>query len=233
MLCDRRLQGLPRTSTPSLANEYPSAGREDRIEVEQSNQEERVTDLPEPLTPSDCDLRRFESVPLEIIHPNLTQLAGECNDTVYRSVMALILWSWHLKPAGSFENHPRLSRVANVTQQWWTRNKEKVLQYFVLCSDGRWYHPGIAKWVARNGNRKNEIVRELGVSASEWQRIRLAVFQRDSFTCQYCGANDKALDCDHVVPLSRGGITHKSNLVTACFPCNRSKGDKLIEEWVA
>jgi 5-methylcytosine-specific restriction endonuclease McrA len=192
-----------------------------------------VNELPDPLTPVDSDLRRFDALPLEIIHPNLTMLAGESNDTVYRAAMALTIWSWQLKPAGSFENHPNLFRAANVSRQWWARNKQSVLGYFVLCNDGRWYHPGIARWVARNGSRRNEVSRDLGVSGPEWQRMRLAVFQRDNFTCQYCGATDKALDCDHVVPLSRGGITHEHNLVTACFPCNRSKGDKLIEEWAA
>lgn len=170
---------------------------------------------------------------MELIHPNALPLAAETSDSVYRAVVSLMVWSWGSKPAGSFPNHERAYRIAGMSQGWWTRNKSRVFEYFVLCNDGRWYHPGIAMWVSQSGGRKNEISRDLGVSTSEWQRMRLAVFQRDNFTCQYCGAVDKALDCDHVVPLSRGGITHEHNLVTACFPCNRSKGSKLIEEWAA
>lgn len=67
---------------------------------------------------------------------------------------------------------------------------------------------------------------------SEWAVIRLAVFQRDDFKCQYCGASGVPLDCDHVVPLSRGGTNEKSNLKTACKPCNQSKGDKFLEDWM-
>jgi len=30
---------------------------------------------------------------------------------------------------------------------------------------------------------------------------------------------------DHVIPLSRGGSDHPSNMVVACRPCNLKKGD--------
>jgi 5-methylcytosine-specific restriction endonuclease McrA len=41
-----------------------------------------------------------------------------------------------------------------------------------------------------------------------------------------------ALECDHVIPVSRGGKNHIENLATACFKCNRSKNDNLLSEWV-
>lgn len=58
------------------------------------------------------------------------------------------------------------------------------------------------------------------------------IFKRDSYTCVYCGfaGDDKELTLDHVVPRSRGGDNTSYNLVTACFPCNNKKGDKLPEE---
>lgn len=66
---------------------------------------------------------------------------------------------------------------------------------------------------------------------SVWATIRAAIFARDDFTCQYCGERGGRLECDHIVPVSRGGEDHESNLATACRPCNRSKRDKLLEEW--
>ena len=39
--------------------------------------------------------------------------------------------------------------------------------------------------------------------ASEWSRIRRAVFERDDYTCQYCGERGGRLECDHVVPVAR------------------------------
>lgn len=35
---------------------------------------------------------------------------------------------------------------------------------------------------------------------------------------------------DHVVPLSRGGLTDMDNLVTSCSGCNYSKGDLTLEQ---
>jgi 5-methylcytosine-specific restriction endonuclease McrA len=72
---------------------------------------------------------------------------------------------------------------------------------------------------------------QLDVSASEWLRLRVSVFERDCYICVYCGDNEKELDCDHVMPRSRGGLSVMANLVAACFTCNRSKGSKTLEEW--
>ena len=53
---------------------------------------------------------------------------------------------------------------------------------------------------------------------------RRAVFARDSWTCQYCGARSN-LTVDHVIPRSKGGESSWENIVASCAPCNRRKGD--------
>lgn len=68
---------------------------------------------------------------------------------------------------------------------------------------------------------------------SEWERLRLTVFERDSYTCQYCGHREGELECDHVEPISQGGTNELGNLVTACRTCNRSKRDKQLDQWRA
>lgn len=62
--------------------------------------------------------------------------------------------------------------------------------------------------------------------------LRFEVFKRDKFTCQYCGrkAPDIVLEVDHIIPVSKGGKTIVSNLITACFDCNRGKKDKTIDD---
>jgi len=55
---------------------------------------------------------------------------------------------------------------------------------------------------------------------------------RDKYTCQSCGlsTNDEKnllLEIDHIIPLSKGGITSEVNLQTLCWKCNRSKGAKV------
>lgn len=58
------------------------------------------------------------------------------------------------------------------------------------------------------------------------KRLRMEVFKRDKFTCQYCGATPPAvvLQIDHVTPVSKGGTNDEVNLVTACEACNLGKG---------
>ena len=84
------------------------------------------------------------------------------------------------------------------------------------------------------------------------ESVRLAVFQRDDFTCRYCGFRSTQIrvpmDCprwmsrarwrallhvDHVIPRSRGGTDDLENLVTACSACNLAKYDRTPSEWQA
>ena len=55
---------------------------------------------------------------------------------------------------------------------------------------------------------------------------RRAVFARDGWECQYCGART-SLTVDHVIPRSKGGTSGWDNIVASCAPCNRRKGDRL------
>src|SRR5512141_1816722 len=61
---------------------------------------------------------------------------------------------------------------------------------------------------------------------------RRTVLARDLYTCQYCGGQPSKheLTVDHVIPRSRGGTTVWENVVAACAPCNRRKGDRLPDE---
>ena len=63
------------------------------------------------------------------------------------------------------------------------------------------------------------------VMPANWYQIRWAVLERDGFACQYCGqfAPVVRLEVDHVVAFADGGTDELSNLVTACYACNRGK----------
>lgn len=60
--------------------------------------------------------------------------------------------------------------------------------------------------------------------------IRFEVFNRDNFTCRYCGRSspEVQLHVDHVHPVVLGGTNELSNLVTACKDCNLGKSDRTI-----
>lgn len=63
--------------------------------------------------------------------------------------------------------------------------------------------------------------------------LRKQILARDGYVCQYCGASlqkepNLLLEVDHIIPVSKGGITTVDNLQTLCWRCNRKKGSKII-----
>jgi len=58
------------------------------------------------------------------------------------------------------------------------------------------------------------------------------LFRRDRFTCAYCAETfaERDLQCEHIVPESRGGLWSWMNLVTACGGCNGRKADRTPDE---
>lgn len=61
---------------------------------------------------------------------------------------------------------------------------------------------------------------------------RRAILARDGHTCQYCRRPGRGtqMTVDHVVPRSLGGTATWDNLVAACAPCNRRKGNRRPED---
>lgn len=58
------------------------------------------------------------------------------------------------------------------------------------------------------------------------------LFNRDGWTCQYCGINLdwQTITIDHVIPRSRGGLTTWKNCVASCKKCNWKKGSRTLFE---
>jgi hypothetical protein len=79
---------------------------------------------------------------------------------------------------------------------------------------------------------KNSIAGQRALMTSA---LREKIKKRDKYTCQKCGLSTKdepnlLLEIDHIIPVSKGGITSEDNLQTLCWKCNRRKGNKIIEE---
>lgn len=64
------------------------------------------------------------------------------------------------------------------------------------------------------------------------KNLRFEVFKRDSFKCQYCGAEapDVLLVIDHINPVSKGGDNDLTNLITAFKDCNCGKTNRTLDD---
>lgn len=62
-------------------------------------------------------------------------------------------------------------------------------------------------------------------------KLRGSIKARDNHTCRYCAVSLKdephlLLEVDHIVPVSKGGLSLPENLQTLCWRCNRSKSNR-------
>lgn len=72
-----------------------------------------------------------------------------------------------------------------------------------------------------------------GQRALMTSKLRQRIKERDGFACRKCGVSIEKeptllLEIDHIIPVSKGGLTTEDNLQTLCWRCNRSKGAKVI-----
>lgn len=65
------------------------------------------------------------------------------------------------------------------------------------------------------------------------QAVRLEVYERDNYTCQYCGGkfSPELLSIDHLIPVSLGGQNEITNYVTCCRSCNSRKRNIPLEQF--
>lgn len=114
---------------------------------------------------------------------------------------------------------------------------EDAIKYMVLEKAAvlDWYD----NWVVHSENWSTNVPAVMMLKEYEKRKtyIRFSkynVFLRDSYLCQYCETlvNKHNATLDHVLPVSYGGKTNFENTVTACGPCNSSKGNnkRIIPE---
>ncbi len=71
-----------------------------------------------------------------------------------------------------------------------------------------------------------------GQRALMTSNLREKIKDRDNYTCCNCNLSIKdeenlLLEIDHIIPVSKGGLTSENNLQTLCWRCNRTKGAKI------
>lgn len=101
--------------------------------------------MTEPLTPPDCDLRGLPFMPLDVVRLLDSDLFALSTGDEFKAAIALWAKSWTQLPAASLPDVDRILSHLSGTGRSWKKLKSMALRGFVLCSDGRWYHPVVAE----------------------------------------------------------------------------------------
>lgn len=109
-----------------------------------------MTDLPEPLTPADCDLRGYDFMPLfgHRLFSSSLYLEGTADE--FRAAVRLWWSAWNQVPAGSLPpSDQALATLADYGRdlKGWAKVRDMAMRGFVPCSDGRLYHPMLCEEV--------------------------------------------------------------------------------------
>jgi hypothetical protein len=97
-----------------------------------------------PPVPKDIDLRGFPYMPLHIVKLLNSDSWLRASGSEAKAMMTLWARSWHQVPAGSLPNDDQILRaLAGVPD--WDDVKKTSLRGFILCDDGRLYHPIICE----------------------------------------------------------------------------------------
>lgn len=63
------------------------------------------------------------------------------------------------------------------------------------------------------------------------KKARARIIARNGPNCHWCQAmlTLETSTLDHVIPISRGGLNNPNNMVLACEPCNKGRGNAMPE----
>ena len=88
-------------------------------------------------------------------------------------------------------------------------------------------HPEVLR-AKNNAYRARAREAEGRFTSAEWRDL----VERHRHQCAYCGVV-APLEVDHRIPLKRGGSNWIANILPACGPCNRKKGQLTEDEFRA
>jgi 5-methylcytosine-specific restriction endonuclease McrA len=96
----------------------------------------------------------------------------------------------------------------------------------------RWRKTNYETWAPQHRAAiRNRRARLKGVGGTHTSSDIARLFKRQDGRCVYCNARLERYEVDHIIPVSRGGSNWPSNLQLLCMRCNRSKQNKLPEEF--
>lgn len=131
-----------------------------------------------PLTPPDCVIGSEIPLPIDVSYWRDSKLAIAGSADAFRASLLLSFASWTQVPCGSVPNDDvllaALSGLGRTKRSMthWHRIKEAVLAEWVLCDDGRFYHPKICEQAIQVWQRMEKERRQRERSAQRTYKSR-------------------------------------------------------------
>jgi len=148
--------------------------------------------MSEPLVPADVDLRNFPFMPLDVLRLRDSDLASAPSAEVFRCSVLSWCVAWHQLPAASLPDDDvalaRLLGFGRDVKGWIKVRANGGLRGWILCDDGRLYHPVVAEkareaWLSKLAQRaRTEAARKAREEARQRQSQALSQTAQTSVT---------------------------------------------------
>jgi 5-methylcytosine-specific restriction endonuclease McrA len=116
-------------------------------------------------------------------------------------------------------------RVASLKRGYYERNRQEVISRSKKWAEENTEKVKVAKVNNRRRRRAAKNASKGHFTVEEFDALCAAY----GYACLSCGATDRVLEADHVVPLTKGGSDEISNIQPLCGECNRRKSTALID----
>jgi hypothetical protein len=128
--------------------------------------------LPAPLVPADCDLRGMPFMPVDIIRLLDSDLFAISTGDEFKAAFSLWGRSWMQSPGGSLPGDERVLAHLSGDRANWPAVREVAMRGWLLCSDGRYYHPVVAEKAVEAWARRGDWRERVGNKHERQQRWR-------------------------------------------------------------
>ena len=117
---------------------------------------------------------------------------------------------------------------ANTRLRRWLAANQKQREQYVR----KWLKtPQGKEYIARRNFHRRAVVERTPASKLLTSVQWIELLREHDYACHYCGVCESdvvKLTRDHIIPVTKGGLHTKDNIVPACQPCNARKGTKII-----
>lgn len=128
--------------------------------------------MPDPMVPPEVNLRGLPWMRLDTARLLDSDLFALSTGDQFKAAVALWCKSWTQQPAASLPNDDRVLAHLSGAGSRWKNVKAIAMRGWVLCEDGRWYHPVVAEQALRAWEERQEFRANIDAGKTRQTRYR-------------------------------------------------------------